>query len=41
MLLVELGICIAFRGNVINIGGEGQMTIGSMFATLIGTTLPD
>ena len=41
LLLVGLGICIAFRGNVINIGGEGQMIIGAIFATLIGTTLPD
>ena len=41
LLLVGLGICIAFRGNVINIGGEGQMIIGAIFATLIGTTLAD
>lgn len=41
LLLVGLGICIAFRGNVINIGGEGQMIVGAIFATLIGVTLPD
>jgi len=41
LLLVGLGICIAFRGNVINIGGEGQMIIGAIFATLIGVSLPD
>lgn len=27
LLLVGLGICIAYRGNVINIGGEGQMIV--------------
>ena len=40
LLLVGLGICIAFRGNVINIGGEGQMVIGAIFATLVGLSLP-
>ena len=38
LLLVGLGICIAFRANVINIGGEGQMIIGGIFATQIGLT---
>ncbi len=36
LLLVALGICISFRGNVINIGGEGQMMIGAILATLVG-----
>ncbi|MBU0511720.1 MAG: ABC transporter permease [Chloroflexi bacterium] len=36
LLLVGLGICISFRGNVINIGGEGQMIIGAIAATLVG-----
>jgi ABC-type uncharacterized transport system permease subunit len=40
LLLVGLGICIAFRGNVINIGGEGQMIIGALFATVVGLALP-
>ena len=40
LLLVGLGICIAFRGNVINIGGEGQMIIGAILATLVGLNLP-
>jgi len=43
LLLVALGICISFRGDVINIGGEGQMVIGAIFATWVGltfTTLP-
>ena len=33
LLLVGLGICIAFRANVINIGGEGQIIIGALMAT--------
>jgi simple sugar transport system permease protein len=41
LLLVSLGICIAFRGNVINIGGDGQMIIGAIFAILVGLNLPD
>jgi ABC-type uncharacterized transport system permease subunit len=38
LLLVGLGICISFRGDVINIGGEGQMIIGGILATWIGLT---
>jgi simple sugar transport system permease protein len=41
LLLVGLGICVAFRGNVINIGGEGQMVIGALLATLVGLSLPN
>jgi len=41
LLLVGLGICIAFRANVINIGGEGQMIIGGILATQIGLTFTD
>jgi simple sugar transport system permease protein len=39
LLLVALGICISFRGDVINIGGEGQMIIGAVLATWLGLTL--
>ena len=39
LLFVGLGICISFRGNVINIGGEGQMIIGAIMATLLGLNL--
>jgi simple sugar transport system permease protein len=38
LLLVGLGICIAFRGDVINIGGEGQMIMGAILATWVGLT---
>src|SRR5512138_3650386 len=43
LLLVAIGICISFRGDVINIGGEGQMIVGALLATWVGltfTTLP-
>ena len=36
LLLVGLGICIAFRGGVINIGGEGQIVVGALAATAFG-----
>lgn len=41
LLLVAIGICISFRGDVINIGGEGQMIIGAIFATWVGLTFTD
>jgi ABC-type uncharacterized transport system permease subunit len=41
LLLVALGICIAFRGDVINIGGEGQMIVGAILATWTGLTFTE
>ncbi|OGO28522.1 MAG: ABC transporter permease [Chloroflexi bacterium RBG_16_52_11] len=41
LLLVGLGICISFRGDVINIGGEGQMIVGAILATWVGLTFTD
>src|SRR5512144_2036007 len=38
LLLIALGICISFRGDVINIGGEGQMIVGAILATWTGLT---
>lgn len=38
LLLVALGICISFRADVINIGGEGQIIVGAIFATWVGLT---
>ncbi|KPL82212.1 ABC transporter permease [Levilinea saccharolytica] len=35
LLLVGLGVCIAFRGGVINIGGEGQLLVGALAATAL------
>jgi len=36
LLLVGLGIAIAFRGGVINIGAEGQLIMGALFTTWVG-----
>ena len=41
LLLVGVGICIAFRAGVINIGGEGQIIIGAIFSTVVALALPD
>jgi ABC-type uncharacterized transport system permease subunit len=41
LLLVALGICIAFRGGVINIGGEGQLILGALGATVVGLAFPE
>jgi general nucleoside transport system permease protein len=41
LLLVALGICISFRADVINIGGEGQMVIGAILGTWIGLVFVD
>lgn len=44
LLLVAIGICIAFRGGVINIGAEGQLFVGAVsaaaFALWAGDSLP-
>lgn len=34
LILVGVGICVAYRGGVINIGGEGQIVMGALFATI-------
>ena len=39
LLLVAIGICISFRGDVINIGGDGQMIVGALLATWVGLSL--
>ena len=41
LLLVGLGICIAFRGGVINIGGEGQIIVGALATTAFTLGFPD
>ncbi len=41
LLFVGVGICIAFRGGVINIGGEGQFVAGALCATLVGINFPN
>lgn len=41
LLLVGLGICIAFRGGVINIGGEGQILVGALATTAVAISFKD
>lgn len=41
LLFVGVGICIAFRGGVTNIGGEGQFVAGALCAVLVGLSFPD
>jgi len=44
LLIIAVGICIAFRGGVINIGAEGQTYVGGIaaaaFSLGLGSTLP-
>ncbi|OHD82002.1 MAG: hypothetical protein A3J97_05375 [Spirochaetes bacterium RIFOXYC1_FULL_54_7] len=41
LLLVGLGVCIAFRASVINVGGEGQIILGALAGTWFALTFPD
>ncbi|GBE21197.1 inner membrane ABC transporter permease protein YjfF [bacterium BMS3Bbin01] len=41
LLLVGVGITIAFRSNVINIGGEGQIILGALFGTAFALLMPN
>ena len=41
LLFVGLGICIAFRAGVLNIGGEGQLVLGALSATIVSLAFPD
>jgi general nucleoside transport system permease protein len=40
LLLVGAGICIAFRANMLNIGGEGQIAMGGLAATTTALAVP-
>jgi simple sugar transport system permease protein len=40
LLLIGLGMCIAFRSKIWNIGGEGQYVMGAIIATVIGVFFP-
>jgi simple sugar transport system permease protein len=39
LLLVALGVIIAFRANVINIGAEGQLIVGALATTFVAVRL--
>lgn len=41
LLFVGAGICIAFRGGMINIGGEGQMVVGALAGTAVALSFPN
>jgi len=41
LLLVGVGISVAFRTGVINIGGEGQIIAGAILSTLLVLAIPD
>jgi simple sugar transport system permease protein len=41
LLFVGLGICIAFRAGVLNIGGEGQLVAGALSATIFCLNFPN
>ncbi len=40
LLLVGIGICISFRANVLNIGGEGQLAMGGLAGAATAIALP-
>jgi simple sugar transport system permease protein len=40
LLLVGVGICIAFRTGVINLGGEGQIIAGALVSTSLSMLIP-
>jgi simple sugar transport system permease protein len=41
LLFVGAGICISFRGGVVNIGGEGQFVVGGLASTVAALSFPD
>jgi ABC-type uncharacterized transport system permease subunit len=41
LLLVGVGICISFRANVFNIGGEGQIATGGLAGAATALALPN
>ncbi len=41
LILIALGIAVAFRSGILNIGAEGQMQIGIISAAAVAIALPD
>lgn len=41
LLFVAVGTCIAYRGGVINIGGEGQLVMGALGAAAFALAFPE
>ena len=40
-IFAGLGVALAFKGGLFNIGAEGQLAVGAVFAALIGYALPE
>ncbi len=40
LAIVGIGICVAYRSGFINLGGEGQMTIGIVLSLILGVNAP-
>jgi ABC-type uncharacterized transport system permease subunit len=40
LLLVGVGICVAFRAGAINLGGEGQIIAGALLSTTVALVIP-
>ncbi|WP_402462266.1 ABC transporter permease [Isoptericola aurantiacus] len=40
LLLVATGFLVAHRAGLVNVGGEGQIAVGAVAATAVGTSLP-
>ncbi len=41
IMFVAIGICVAFRGGVVNIGGEGQMIAGALAGVTVALAVGD
>lgn len=41
LLFVAIGVTIAFRANVLNIGGEGQLAMGGLAGSAVALALPN
>src|SRR5207253_6823823 len=39
VMMIALGLCVAFRANVWNIGGDGQFLIGGLCAAAVALTV--
>ena len=40
LCLIALGICVAFRARIFNIGGDGQVIVGAALAVALAPFLP-
>ena len=41
LAIIGIGICAAYRGGFVNIGGEGQMTMGILLSLIVGLQTTD